>query len=68
MSTSRRKLGPRYLGDHLRFSLSQPFLPTLRYIFREFLKISILPCPRQDIQKHLLSLESLAHSIKFLQQ
>lgn len=66
MSTSRRKLGPSYFGDHLWFCLPRPFLPKLRHIVSEFLKISISTCPRWGIQKHLLILETLAYSIKIL--
>lgn len=66
MSTSRRKLGPRYFGDRLWFCLPWPFLPKLRHIVSEFLKISILTCPRWGIQKHLLILETLAYSIEIL--
>lgn len=43
------------------------FLPKLRHIIvKEFLKISILRCPRSGIQKHLLILETLACSIQIL--
>lgn len=66
MSTSRRKLGPSYFGDHLWFCLPRPFLPKLRHIVSEFLKISISTCSRWGIQKHLLILETLAYSIKIL--
>lgn len=42
------------------------FLPKLSHIVQEFLKISILRCPRWGMQKHLLILETLAYSIQIL--
>lgn len=59
-----RSYGPGILGIICDF-IYLFFLPKLKHLVKELLKIGIL---RWGIQKHLLILETLAYSIKFLQQ